>query len=78
VISLESRPGLVHNLAHKRQYEHLSEKRYVTVVVRMLIDRREQLVRGEIVDVNGIGQGQFAGWQGLIRTMRDYLTKQQG
>lgn len=55
---------------------NLSEKRYVTVVVRIVIDRREQLVRGEIVDVDGIGQGRFAGWRGLIRTMRDYLTKQ--
>ncbi len=57
---------------------NISEKRYVTVVVRMVIDQREQLVHGEIVDVDGIGQGRFAGWRGLIRTMRDFLAKQQG
>lgn len=57
---------------------HISEKRYVTVVVRMVIDQREQLVHGEIVDVDGIGQGRFVGWRGLIRTMRDFLAKQQG
>ncbi len=56
---------------------NLSEKHYVTVVVRLLLDRRDRLVHGEIVDMDGKAQGQFVKWRGLIRTVRDYLTSRQ-
>lgn len=56
---------------------NLSEKRYVTIVVRVVLDRREPLVRGEIVDVDGNRQGRFLGWQELIHAMDNYLAKQQ-
>ena len=46
------------------------------MVVRLVIDRRDRLVHGEVVDVDGKVQGQFAGWRELIRTVRDYLTSQ--
>ena len=59
------------------QENHLSDKRYVTVIVRMVIDRRERLVHGEVVDVDGEAQGRFDGWREMIRTVRDYLTNQQ-
>jgi len=56
---------------------HLAEKRNVTVVVRLLIDRREQLVHGEVVDMDGKAQGRFDGWRELIRTMREYLMSRE-
>lgn len=59
------------------QKNHLSDKRYVTVIVRMVIDRRERLVHGEVVDVDGNAQGRFDGWREMIHTVRDYLTNQE-
>jgi len=59
------------------QENHLSDKRYVTVIVRMVIDRRERLVHGEVVDVDGKAQGRFDGWREMIHMVRGYLTNQQ-
>ena len=59
------------------QENHLSDKRYVTVIVRMVIDRRERLVHGEVVDVDGKAQGRFDGWREMIHTVRGYLTHRQ-
>ena len=53
--------------------ENLSDESYVTVILRLVIDRREALIRGEVVDTDGQSQGWFTGWQGLIRAVRDYL-----
>ena len=61
--------------ARAQSISHLAEKRYVTVVVRLLIDQRQRLVYGEVVNAAGESGGWFAGWRGLIRTTRDYLTK---
>lgn len=55
----------------------MSDKRYVTVIVRMVIDRRERLVHGEVVDVDGKAQGRFDGWREMIHTVRGYLTHRQ-
>jgi len=48
----------------------------MTLVLRLVLGRRERLVHGEVVDVDGISQGRFAGWRELIRLVRSYLTSQ--
>lgn len=55
------------------QVERLAEKRYVTLILRLRIDRRERLVHGEVVDTEGKSQGRFAGWREMTRTVRNYL-----
>jgi hypothetical protein len=53
--------------------DRLADKHYVTVIVRLRIDRRERLVHGEVVDTEGNSQGRFAGWRELTHTVRKYL-----
>jgi len=55
------------------QVDILADKRYVTVILRLRIDRRERLVHGEVVDTEGKSQGRFAGWRELTRMVREYL-----
>ena len=60
----------------KSVVDKLADKRYVTVVLRLLMDRRGRLVRGEVVDAQGEPGGRFVGWRGLIRAVRAWLTSQ--
>jgi hypothetical protein len=50
-----------------------SERRYVTVVVRLLVDGRGRLLHGEYVDVEGQVQGRFAQWRDFNRAMKGLL-----
>jgi hypothetical protein len=50
--------------------ERLADQRYVTVVVRLVVDARGGLVRGEIVDVHGNIVDQIAGWRELTPAVR--------
>ena len=58
--------------------DKLSEKRYATVILRLMIDRRDGLVSGEVVDTDGELCGRFAGWRELIRVVCDYVEGRQG
>jgi hypothetical protein len=49
--------------------ETLAERRYVTVVVRLVLDRRK-LVYGEVVDVSARPCGRFDAWRDLARAVR--------
>ena len=53
-----------------------SESRYVTVVVRLLVDGRGRLLHGESVDVAGQVRGRFAQWQDFNRAMEGWLAHQ--
>jgi hypothetical protein len=55
----------------------LAEKRYLTVIVRLVVDKRGQVVQGEVVDLQARLLGRFAGWRGLTRTMRAWLARQE-
>jgi hypothetical protein len=53
----------------------LEGKRYVTVIVRLLVDRRGKLIGGELANVDGpISQSRFAGWPGLREKIEYYLS----
>jgi hypothetical protein len=56
---------------------HLAEKRYVTVILRLLLDRRGRLINGELVDVESTLEDRFIGWRGLTRAVRGWLTRQE-
>lgn len=55
----------------------LADRRYVTVIVRLMVDARGRLVQGEIVDATGTSHGRFVGWRDLNRTLRAWLTSQE-
>jgi hypothetical protein len=57
--------------------EALSEKRYATFMLRILVDRRGRLVHGEVTDVEFQTEGRFKGWRQLPRTIRALLARQQ-
>jgi hypothetical protein len=56
--------------------EKLAPKRYVTVILRLLLERRGQLVHGELVDLQGKAHGRFGTWQGLPRVIRVWLASE--
>lgn len=56
--------------------DKLSEKRYRSVSLRLLLDRRGRLIQGEIVDLQGQAQRRFVGWRGLVRGLRAWLAEQ--
>jgi hypothetical protein len=49
--------------------ENLSNTRYVTLFVRLVIPARGR-VHGEIVDVMGQTEARFVGWRSLVHTLR--------
>ena len=55
---------------------HLAEKRYVTVVLRLVLDQHGQLIHGEFIDVASMIGVRFSGWRGLIRIVRNWLAQQ--
>ena len=55
--------------------ERLSAPRYVTIVLRLLVNRRLRLVHGEVVGVEGVEPPhRFRGWRQLLRAIRGLLT----
>ncbi|MFL5802979.1 MAG: hypothetical protein ACJ8CR_14730 [Roseiflexaceae bacterium] len=55
---------------------HLAEKHYVTVVVRLVLDEHGRLIHGELIDVASVIGVRFSGWRGLIRAVRSWLAQQ--
>lgn len=56
---------------------HLSAKRQVTVIVRMVVDAGGQLEHGEVVNAGNQRQGWFVDWGGLIQTIGATLAQQE-
>jgi len=56
---------------------NLSDRRYVTVVLRLLLDKRGRLIHGELVDTAGALQERFVGWRGLLRAVKTWLMQQE-
>jgi hypothetical protein len=53
----------------------LSERRYVSLLLRIVIDRRGRVLHGEIVDIDGGTRMRFAERRGLSRALQAYLAK---
>ena len=56
--------------------ETLEDRRHVTVVLRLVVDRRGRLVYGELIDEAAQARGRFVGWRGLTRTVQRWLVEQ--
>ena len=56
---------------------HLAGKRYITVVLRLVLDERGRLTHGQLVDVANGRKQRFIGWHGLVEAMRRWLTNQR-
>jgi hypothetical protein len=55
----------------------LVENRSVTLILRLVLDTRGRLQYGEAVDTEAQSQGRFVGWDGLTRTVRAWLARQE-
>lgn len=58
--------------------DQLSDKRYVTIMLRLVLDRANRLVQGEFVDLNGQLLGRFASCTGLANALRQWLSAPPG
>jgi hypothetical protein len=45
--------------------DRLSDRYHVTVILRLVLDRLQHLVYGEIIDAEGRSSGHFASWAEL-------------
>jgi hypothetical protein len=51
----------------------LADRRHITAILRLLVDRHGDLVDGELVDAEARSRGHFLEWQELTRMLRDWL-----
>jgi len=54
---------------------HLADRRYVSVVVRLVLDHHGQMIHGEIVGDANTGPARFSGWRGLTRALQAWLAQ---
>ena len=57
---------------------HLADRRYVSVVLRLVLDQHGQLLHGELVGDTTSRPAPFSGWRGLTRALQAWLTRQDG
>lgn len=57
--------------------ETLADRRQVTVLLRLVLDRQGELVYGQVVDVRGVTQGRFIEWRLLTRLVRGCLASEE-
>jgi hypothetical protein len=53
----------------------LSAKRYITIILRLVVSGRGDIEHGEILDVDHTVHSPFIGWRGLTRTIRERLVR---
>ena len=55
---------------------HLANKRHITLILRLAIDKDDQLVYGELVDLGGVSIGRFVEWPKLAQVIQTWMTNQ--
>jgi hypothetical protein len=60
-------------LSTQPQSDQLSNKAYITVILRVLIDKQGRLVHGEVIDQQGHLRSRFSSWQWLGTAVRSAL-----
>lgn len=55
----------------------LERKRYLTMVLRLLLDQRGTLVHGEVVGLDGRIHQRFVDWPGMVRAVQAALENEQ-
>jgi len=56
---------------------NLTERYYVTLIVRLMVDHHGQLIHGEMVDATNTFRERFTGRHGLIEAVQTWLTRQE-
>jgi hypothetical protein len=64
-------------LATPSNENHLVDNHYVTLIMRMMVDHRGQLIHGEIVDAANTFRERFTGGQGLLGVLQTWLAQQE-
>ena len=59
-----------------RRPEQLSDIQYRTVVVRVAVNDRHQIVQGELIDAVSTQTVHFKTWRGLIQALSRWLKNQ--
>lgn len=54
--------------------EQLSDRHYVVLVLRLVVDRRGRLIQGDVLSEPAARRRAFRGWRGLTRAVRGLLT----
>ena len=55
---------------------HLADKRHITLILRLAIDKDDQLVYGELVDLGGVAIGRFVEWPKLAQIIQTWISSQ--
>ncbi len=55
---------------------HLADKRHITLILRLAIDRDTQLVYGELVNLEGVSIGRFMEWPKFTEVLQAWLASQ--
>lgn len=71
-VGLDSMPG-GEPVASSAAGEHLVDQRHVSLVLRLVVDRSQQLVRGEVLTSDGASAGTFRDWPALIKLIEQSL-----
>ena len=58
--------------------EELKGTRYLTIIVRLLLDARGNPVQGELAGVDGATAIRFVGRDGLFQALDEYLSRNTG
>ena len=62
-------------LAQSPAENHLTDRRYVSVVLRLVLDQHGQMIHGEVVGDATTRPARFSGWRGLTRAVQSWLTR---
>lgn len=54
---------------------HLADRRYVSVVLRLVLDQHGQMIHGEVVGDTNMRPTRFSGWPGLTCALQAWLTR---
>lgn len=60
---------------HNFSSEQFGRVRYVSVVLRLVIDSKGALIRGELVDAESQAREGFRGSDGLFKVLESYLRR---
>jgi hypothetical protein len=56
---------------------HLADRRYVSVVLRLVLDEHGQMIHGELVGDVNTRPARFSGWRGLTRALQAWIRHEQ-
>ena len=59
-----------------RSPEHLSDGHYATVVLRVVVNERSQIIQGELIDTITAQTIHFKHWRGLIQALSHWSKSQ--